>query len=158
MNTQIDIATDEPVITMSRIYDAPRPRIWEAMTEAKHVKQWWGGPGFSNPVCEMDVRVGGLWTHVMRFPDGHELHMKFVFLEVEAPTRLVWENAEKRAPGEGPPTCRITTILEDMGTRTRWHMVARFRSLAERDIASGMGFTAPIAASNERLTEYLKTM
>ena len=59
MNTTPVVPADEAVIVMTRVYEAPRDLVWEAMTEARHVAQWWGGPGFSNPVCEMDVRPGG---------------------------------------------------------------------------------------------------
>ena len=68
MNTTPVVPADEAVIVMTRIYEAPRDLVWEVITEPRHVAQWWGGPGFSNPVCEMDVRPGGLWRHVMRFP------------------------------------------------------------------------------------------
>ncbi len=158
MTTTTNLAADQPTITMNRIYDAPRAQVWEAMTDPRHVRQWWGGPGFSNPVCEMDVRPGGIWTHVMRFPDGHELHMKFVFVEVDPPKRLVWEHVDHDKMSETVPGARISTTLEDLGARTRWTMVAQFRSLAQRDIAMGMGFTGPIETSSGRLTDYLKTM
>jgi uncharacterized protein YndB with AHSA1/START domain len=143
---------------MTRLYDAPRALVWEAMTEPKHIQQWWGGPGFSNPVCEMDVRAGGLWNHVMRFPNGFELHMHFVFIEVATPTRLVWQHVDHGKRTEGPPTSLTTVTLDEVGGGTRWTMVARFNSLAEREAARTMGFTRPIEASNDRLTEYLPTI
>jgi uncharacterized protein YndB with AHSA1/START domain len=158
MNTTPVVPADEAVIVMTRVYGAPRDLVWEAMTEARHVAQWWGGPGFSNPVCEMDLRPGGLWRHVMRFPDGHELHMNFVFVEVDPPKRLVWRDARREQRKGGPPSCLITVILEEMGARTRWNMVARFDSIAERDAALAMGFIGPIAASNDRLADYLGSL
>jgi len=157
MSTSTEISADEPTITMSRVFYAPCDLVWNAMTEAEHVRRWWGGQGFSNPVCEMDVRPGGLWNHVMRFPDGHELHMNFVFLEVERPKRLVWQDAD-RYQRKGPPRATITVTLEDFGDRTRWQMVARFRSIAERDAAVSDGFTRPIEDSTDRLVEHLKTV
>ena len=158
MNTTSVIPENEAVIVMTRIYEAPRDLVWEAMTEARHVAQWWGGPGFSNPVCEMDVRPGGLWHHVMRFPDGHELNMNFVFVEVDPPRRLAWREVERAQRQGGRPSCLITVSLEDMGERTGWKMVARFDSISERDAALAMGFIAPIAASNDRLVDYLRSL
>jgi uncharacterized protein YndB with AHSA1/START domain len=158
MRTTTHIPASEAEIVMRRVYDAPREIVWKAMTEAKHVARWWGGPGFTNPVCEMDVRPGGLWRHVMRFPDGRELHMHFVFLEVREPQRLVWKNVDDERQSEGPPASVVTITLEDMGDRTRWTMVARFHSFAERDVALAMGFTTPITASNDRLVEYLRKL
>lgn len=158
MNTTPLVPADEAVIVMTRVYEAPRDLVWEAVTEARHVAQWWGGPGFSNPVCEMDVRPGGLWRHVMRFPDGHELHMNFVFIEVDPPNRLAWRDVGHQQHKGGPPSCLITVTLEDMGARTRWEMVARFDSITERDAALSMGFITPIAASNDSLVNYLRSL
>jgi len=158
MNMTPVVPADEAVIVMTRVYEAPRDLVWEAMTEARHVAQWWGGPGFSNPVCEMDVRPGGLWRHVMRFPDGHELHMNFVFVEVDPPKRLAWRDVGHGERKGGPPSCLMTITLEDMGAQTRWEMVARFDSITERDAALSMGFIRPIAASNDRLVDYLRSL
>jgi uncharacterized protein YndB with AHSA1/START domain len=158
MSTQTEIPKNDPLIIMRRTYDAPRAKVWEAMTEPRHVSRWWGGPGFSNPVCEMDVRPGGRWHHIMRFPDGHELVMDFVFIEVEPPSRLVWQNVDHGKRQGPPPTCRITSTLEEEAGKTHTIMVAEFSSLADREYAVEMGFTGPIAASNDRLVEYLKTI
>jgi uncharacterized protein YndB with AHSA1/START domain len=158
MNTQTKLPTGEPTIVMTRVYEAPRDLVWQAMTEAKHVRQWWGGPGFSNPVCEMDVRPGGHWNHVMRFPDGRELHMAFVFLEVKKPERLVWQHTDYGKRKDGLPATHTTVTFDDLGGKTRWTMVARFLSVEDRDAAVGFGFSRPIEASNDRLVEYLKTM
>jgi hypothetical protein len=59
---------------------------------------------------------------------------------------------------EGPPTSVTTAALEDLGNRTRWTMVARFISLADREAAVTMGYSRPIEASNNCLVDYLKTM
>ena len=158
MSTETKIPADEPIIVMTRTYDAPRALVWEAMTDPRHVREWWGGPGFTNPVCEMDVRPGGLWKHVMRFPNGHELHMDFVFVEVEPPGRLVWQHADHGTRKEAPPTSVTTLTLEDRGDKTAFEMEARFSSMADREAAVAMGFTKPIEASHERLTVYLGTM
>src|SRR5262245_54420869 len=106
MKSKVEASSvDEAVVVMTRTFDAPREKVWAAFTDPKHVSKWYGGHGFSNPVCEMDVRPGGLWRHVMRTPDGHEFEMDFVFIEVVKPKRLVWQSAShgERRQG-GPPT------------------------------------------------------
>jgi len=159
MSVHTEISATEPTIVMSRIYDAPRSLVWQVITEPRHVRQWWGGPGVTNPVCEMDVRPGGRWEHVMRFADGRELHMSFIFLEVEKPTRLVWQSADHgQQKAGGPPSSTIAVTLEDLRSRTAWKMVATFRSMAERDAAVSIGFRTPIENSSDRLVEYLKTL
>src|SRR3979411_319027 len=109
MTATIDISSmDEPVIVITRIFDAPRELVWTAITDPKHVALWYGGPGFTNPVCEMDLRPGGIWRHVMQAPNGAQFSINSVFLEVIEPERLVWKTFkdEKRKPA--PPTAGST--------------------------------------------------
>lgn len=150
----VEVHPDRPVIVMRRTFDAPREVVWLAFTDPNHVMHWYGGHGFENPVCEMDVRPGGRWRHVMRTPDGAELEMQFVFLEVVRPERLVWQSADhgKQRPG-GPPTCVMEVTLEDAGAKTTWTMVARFDSIAERDLATGIGFSEMITQGSEKLND-----
>jgi hypothetical protein len=60
----------EHEIRMTRLFDAPRQLVFEVMTQPEHVKEWWGrlGAGYSVPVCEIDLRVGGKWRFVNRHP------------------------------------------------------------------------------------------
>ncbi|HWO13929.1 MAG TPA: DUF1993 family protein [Polyangiaceae bacterium] len=158
MITHTEIPTDAPLIIMTRVYSAARTLVWRALTEPEHVRQWWGGPGCSNPVCEMDVRPDGRWTHVMRLPNGHELRMEFVFVEVEAPSRLVWQHADHGQRRGGPPTARMEVTLQDIGKATRWTLVTRFDSMADREAALAVGFTGPIQASSEQLAQHLEAL
>jgi uncharacterized protein YndB with AHSA1/START domain len=158
MTLTTDFAENAPTIKMTRVYDAPRPLVWAASTQPEHIARWWGGPGFSSPVCEIDLRPGGLWNHVMRFPDGFELKMQFVFLEVVKQERLVWQHSDHGTRLEGPPTCRTTVTFEALADKTRWTMLAHFNSMADRERARETGFTKPISASSDRLIEYLKPL
>src|SRR5579863_4328267 len=48
-------------IVMTRVFDAPRRLVFDAFTKPELVKQWLlGPPGWTMPVCEIDLRVGGL--------------------------------------------------------------------------------------------------
>lgn len=148
----------EAVIVMRRTLDAPRELVWKALTEPAHVKQWYGGHGFSNPRCDMDVRPGGLWTHVMRTPDGQEFEMQFVFVEVVKPERLVWKSAPGKGPTGGPHDNVITVTLEAAGNRTRWKCVTTFKSMADREAALQIRFTEVLGQGVEKLTDVLRTM
>jgi uncharacterized protein YndB with AHSA1/START domain len=77
-------------IVITRVFDAPRELVWEAWTDPKHLMLWFGPHGFTNPVCEVDLRPGGVWRHVMRGPDGNDYPMIAIFREVLAPERLVF--------------------------------------------------------------------
>ncbi len=67
-----------------------RDLVFKAWTETKHMAQWWGPKGFTNPVCEMDVRAGGAIRIHMRAPDGVVYPMTGVFQEIVVPERLVF--------------------------------------------------------------------
>src|SRR4029450_14651 len=82
----------EGTVTLLRVFDAPRELVWKAWTDPKMMAQWFGPRGFTNPVCELDVRVGGSLRIVMRGPDGRDYPMKGEFREVIAPERLVFSN------------------------------------------------------------------
>jgi uncharacterized protein YndB with AHSA1/START domain len=75
-------STNDPVIVITRMFDAPRELVWIAITDPKHVAHWYGGQGFTNPVCEMDLRPGGAWHHVMQAPNGTRFTINSVFEEV----------------------------------------------------------------------------
>jgi uncharacterized protein YndB with AHSA1/START domain len=80
----------EASVTLTRVFDAPRALVWKAWTDPAMMAQWFGPRGFTNPVCELDVRVGGSLRIVMRGPDGNDYPMKGVFREVLKPERLVF--------------------------------------------------------------------
>lgn len=160
MKTSVDAtSTEAAVIVITRLYDAPRALVWKALTEPAHVAQWFGGEGFTSPVCEMDVRPGGLWRHVMRAPNGMEFAIDSVFLEVAEPERLVWRSARagEQKPG-GPPINVSTVTLDDLGAQTRWTLEARFDSLADRDLSVRMGFGHMVSQGAERLAAELGRM
>lgn len=157
MSVDTQIPDNDPVIIMSRTFDASPELVWEAITDPRHVRAWWGGAGASNPVCEMDLWPGGIWTQVMRLPGGEEMHMRFEFVSVEAPKRLVWKDASERSSMPVPPPV-ITISLESRGHETLWTMEARFLSIEARDAAVAMGFAQPIAESAKKLVGYIRAM
>jgi len=77
-------------IVMTRVFDAPRHLVFEALSKPELVKQWLlGPPGWTMPVCEVDLRVGGAYRFLWRGPDGAEMGSRGVFREVVPPERLV---------------------------------------------------------------------
>jgi uncharacterized protein YndB with AHSA1/START domain len=151
---------DEPVIVMTRTFDAPRSVVWAAFTDPKHVVRWYGGHGFSNEVREMDVRPGGLWRHVMRTPDGTAFEMEFVYVEVVEPEKLVWRNSSygKAPPPPGQLNVINTVMLEDAGRQTKWRLVARFESIADRDLAAKKGFATVVTQGSEKLNDVVRAL
>lgn len=75
---------------ISRVFDAPRAKVWQAWTEPARLKQWWGPKGFTVHTCKVDLRPGGIFHYGMTAPDGSDMWGKFVYREIKAPERLVF--------------------------------------------------------------------
>ncbi|MEO8258437.1 MAG: SRPBCC family protein [Acidobacteriota bacterium] len=143
-------------IRMTRLFDAPRRLVFEAMTTPDHVKQWWGrlGEGYSVPVCEIDLRVGGAWRFVNRHPRG-EAAFYGEYLEIDPPGRLVFTEIFEQFPDT---VSVVTTEFADEEGKTRMTATVRYPSLQVRDqvIASGMSRGAGI--SYDRLDDLVGSL
>src|SRR5262245_19381185 len=93
--------SDEEVC-FTRLFDAPRELVFEAMTKPEHVREWWGrlGDGYSVPVCEIDLRVGGKWRFVNKHPNG-EVGFRGEYREIVPPSRLVFTETMDPHPEPG---------------------------------------------------------
>jgi len=87
-----DAKLSDRTVVITRVFDAPRELVFKAWTDPVHLARWWGPKGFTNPICEVDLRVGGALRIVMRAPDGAEHPMTGVFREIDPPARLVFDN------------------------------------------------------------------
>ncbi|MEJ0012674.1 MAG: SRPBCC family protein [Bauldia sp.] len=139
MNTlKVETPAGEPIIVMSRTFDAPRALVWEAMTRAEHVARWWGPREMKTTVARLDVRPGGGWRFVHTAPDGRSIVFHGEYRDVQPPKCIV-----QTFGVEGMYDGRFiveTMTLEEVGDRTHYRVVSHFESLADRDgmIASGM--------------------
>jgi uncharacterized protein YndB with AHSA1/START domain len=82
--------TAEPTFTITRDFDAPRARVWNAWTDSKSMTQWFGPKGFTCRIAKLELRPGGVTHSYLKSPDGIEMWGKFVYREIDAPSRLVW--------------------------------------------------------------------
>ncbi|HEX4151618.1 MAG TPA: SRPBCC domain-containing protein [Steroidobacteraceae bacterium] len=159
MTASIDVSTpDRPVIVITRDFDAPRDLVWKVITDPKHVAVWYGGPGFTNPVCEMDLRPGGTWHHVMQAPDGTRYTINSVFEEIVEPERLIWRTIKDPDRNPPPPTSLNTVTLEIRGQQTRWKLVSLFDSMIDRDLTAKMGFGQMIGLGTDRIAAHLTSL
>ena len=78
---------------ITRTFDAPREPVWQCFTDPAHMKEWWGPKGATIVASTMDLRVGGAYHGAMRDPEGRVMWAKFVYREIVAPERLVWEHS-----------------------------------------------------------------
>lgn len=139
--TSAAAAGAERRLTITRVFDAPRDLVWKAWTDPKHVARWWGPHGFTNPVCELDLRPGGALRIDMRGPDGVVYPMRGVFREIVAPERLVFttralEDTEGNPQLEGLNT--VTLVEESGKTTLTLHAVITKATLAAQPALAGM--------------------
>jgi len=80
---------NERTVVITRVFGAPRSRVFAAWTKAEHLAHWFGPKGFTVPSCETDPRPGGAFRVCMRSPEGHDYWVRGVFRELVVPERLV---------------------------------------------------------------------
>jgi uncharacterized protein YndB with AHSA1/START domain len=141
----------ERELILSRDVDVPRERLFKTWTT--QLPLWWGPHGTTTPVCEMDLRPGGLFRTIMRAPDGTEFSTRGVFLEVVENERIVFTDAY--GPGWSPAPdiffTAITTFEEIPGGRTNYTVRAVHWTAANREKHEKMGFHQGWGESLDRL-------
>jgi uncharacterized protein YndB with AHSA1/START domain len=138
-------------VAWTRSFAAPRERVFRALTEPEHVQRWLLGPdGWTMPVCEIDLRVGGEWRYVWRGSDGKEFGAQGVFREIERPARIVQTESMM-----GSPEALDTIVLTEENGLTTMVSSILFGSRAERDAAIATGMESGASQSYDRLAEVL---
>ena len=105
----------EQGITITRVFDAPRERVWKEWTEPERFADWYGGGEAEVPVSTvtMDVREGGSWRATMfAGPERREIQWRGEYHEVLEPERLVFTVADQ--PGDDAWEL-VTVVLMDLG-------------------------------------------
>jgi uncharacterized protein YndB with AHSA1/START domain len=143
-------------IRMTRLFDAPRHLLFEAMTKPEHVRQWWGrlDDGYSVPVCEIDLRVGGKWRWVNRHPKG-EVTFYGEYREITPPSRLVYTEIFADFPDN---VSVITTDFVELGDKTQLTALCRYPSKEVRDIVLSSGMEHGAALSYDALENLVARM
>jgi uncharacterized protein YndB with AHSA1/START domain len=143
-------------IFLSREFDAPRELVWEAMTNPKHVVHWWGPRGFTTTEGTMDFRVGGVWQHVMRGPDGVNYPNEKVFKEIVPMEKIVFTQGGRRENGPCVDAIATWTFDKIAERKTRVSIRMVFPSAPERDrVVKEFGAIEGGKQTLERLGEYL---
>ena len=138
-------------IRMTRLFDAPRALVFDAMTRPEHIRRWWGclGEGYSVPVCEVDLRPGGKWRFVNKHPQG-EAGFHGVYKEITPPERLVFTEIYDPFPdGES----LVTSVFTEENGQTRLTVIASYPSLEVRDAVIASGMAKGAAISYDRLED-----
>jgi uncharacterized protein YndB with AHSA1/START domain len=142
-------------VSLVRLIDTPRQLVFSAWTDADHLAQWWGPKGFTNPVCEVDMRPGGAIRIVMRAPDGVDYPMRGSFREVVWPERLVLTAVAEDKGGRALIESLTTVTFASEGERTRLAVHASAVSQVAEGARMLEGMEVGWTQSLERLDDYI---
>jgi uncharacterized protein YndB with AHSA1/START domain len=150
---KVTTPTDRELV-MTREFNASRGMVFDALTKPDLLQRWLlGPPGWTMPVCEIDLRVGGKYRYVWQNADGRKMGMGGTFQEIVRPSRVVATEAYEDY-WTGGETLVTTELVETRGTTTL-RMTVRYASQEARDAAIKMGATKGVEASYDRLEQLL---
>jgi len=119
------------ILTITHVFDAPRSLVFQAWTQPERVKRWWGPKNFTTPVCEIDLRPGGVFRTCVHSPEGQDFWSQGVYREIVEPERIVCTDSFADEQGnvvspehygissEWPVEALITVIFTEHAGKTR---------------------------------------
>jgi uncharacterized protein YndB with AHSA1/START domain len=140
---------------MTREFNARRELVFDTLTKPELVRRWLLGPeGWTMPICEIDLRVGGRYRYVWRHTEkGQEMGAGGVFREIAPPERIV--HTEKFEQPWYPGEAVVTTVLEEHKGRTRMTATILYDSRETRDSVLKSGMERGVIASYNRMDDIL---
>jgi uncharacterized protein YndB with AHSA1/START domain len=141
----------EREIVMTRVFDAPRSQVFDAFTKPELLKRWFGPRGWSLPVCEVDLKVGGTFRFVLRGPEGTDMGMRGVYREIVPPERSVHAESFDDYPGES----LVTAVWVEQGGKSTLTATVLYPSREVRDAVINSGMEHGAAESYDKLEEVL---
>jgi uncharacterized protein YndB with AHSA1/START domain len=159
----------ERELVLTRVFNAPRERVFKAFTDPKQLAKWWGPRGFTTPVCEVDLRPSGSRRLVMRSSDGVDYPLTGHFLEIVENERIVmtdcvadhnpeWHamvNQNRPNAKGGLPELLWTLTFEDLEGKTKITIRYHFETAEDRDALVKCGMIEGWTQSLEKLEELL---
>jgi len=152
--TQYSTPSDTQVAIV-RAFAAPRLIVFEAWTNPTYIRQWMlGPPGWTMPICELDLRPGGAWRYVWRKENGAEMEMTGEVREVDPPARVV--TTERWGP-DWPETMNAMDLVEEDGVTTVT-LTITYSSKEAREAALQTGMKDGMEMSFARLDSLVGSM
>lgn len=158
MTHRVEVTTpSDREILLSRLFDAPRKLVFEALSKPEFIRQWMlGPPGWTMPECTVDFRVGGKYRYVWAHDDGTRMGMGGTYREIERPARIVATELYDQ-DWTGGETVNTTTLAEKAG-QTTLQIRVLYASKEARDGALATGMTEGVQAGFERLDALFASM
>ena len=142
-------------IVFTRVFNAPRHRVFDAWTKPEHLLHWYGCHSSSLVVCEIDLCVGGAYRFVARMADESEHPISGVYRDIAPPERLVFTQRFNDDPSN---EALVALQLDERNGKTTLTMTALYRSSEDRKAVLDIGVEKGTAEMLQRLTTHLETM
>ena len=127
-------------LVITRRLKAPRSLVWRTFEDPYLLAQWWGPENFTSTVSKLEFRAGGEWHVTMRRPDGGEHPVRYQFVEILAPERIVYRPFRPPGVVGAPPGYLATLTFEALGDETVFTMRAEFERATDLAVAMSGGF------------------
>lgn len=168
MSSKMITKVEGQELILERIFNAPRELVFQAFSEAEHLKHWWGPRGWTLTVCHVDFRPGGIWHYCMKCIDenqgdfyGFESWGKAVYQEIVKAEKIVYTDYFSDAEGneaEGMPSTEVTlTFIEHEG-KTKLVSRGKYASPEALKTVMDMGMEQGITETWDRLGEHLESL
>jgi uncharacterized protein YndB with AHSA1/START domain len=147
-------------LVFTRRLKAPRSLVWRTFEDPALLAQWWGPEHFTSAVTKLEFRAGGEWHVTMRRPDGTGHPVRYQFVEIVAPERIIYRplrSPEELRSGSAPPTYLATLTFDELGNETVFTMRAGFESAADLAVAKSGGFYLGTSQALDKLERQLAT-
>ncbi len=165
-----DKTTRKSGFEITRVFKAPRERVWKAWGQADQLKHWWGPKGCSIEVRRLEFRPGGFFHYAMKFAGEPTMWGRFNYRKIVLPERIVWLNSfsnEKCGIARAPFSefCPLeiensVTFTEHAGTTTVSLRAEPFGEIAEErkyfeELCSSLSLQQGYGGTFEQLADYL---
>ncbi len=158
VNKTLKITTPSDLeIAMTRVFDAPRHLVFDAMTTPEHVRRWLGSAEYPMTGCEIDLRVGGAYRFTMRSPGGGDLTLQGIYRELVRPERVVFIE-RILMPGFTSDEYQVTSTFVESGGRTTLTTTILHQTKENRDGHLNSGIEKGVAPAYDRIAELVATM
>ena len=139
-------------LSVTRMFNAPIDLLWQVLTTADYIKDWWGPDGFTNTIRIMEVNEGGKWEFTMHGPDGTDYENVFIYREIIPLKKLVMDHL-------AAPKFTISINLFDEGEQTGMEWQNIFETVADFKLAVDT-FKADegLKQNLERLAAYINVL
>ena len=151
MTNELEVkALGELEVVMTRTFDAPRPLVFDAWTKPELLRQWLGAfGGWTMPVCEIDLWVGGAYRYVWKNENGTEMGVSGVYRKIVVPECIV--ATERFDDAWYPGEALLTHVLTERDGRTTSTLTMHYESKEARDVVLASPMESGVVAGYEVL-------